>query len=108
MNDRDKDNNEYFTDEDYLDMAGTASASDCTGLISQGCNETDSADEYNDIYKFGIPHVAAKATGKSLGKTSTSSSDELSSRAPITSANRSPSGTAVNSYNQSSDANKDK
>jgi len=80
MNKKDESNNEYFTDEDYLDMAGTASASDCTGLISQGSNETDSSKEYNDLYQYGIPHVAAKATGESSGKTSTSSSDKLSSK----------------------------
>ena len=80
MNKKDESNNEYFTDEDYLDMAGTASASDCTGLISQGSNETDSSKEYNDLYQYGIPHVAAKATGEPSGKTSTSSSDKLSSK----------------------------
>jgi len=81
MNEKDKkNNNEYFTDEDYLDMAGTSSASECTGLIPQGSNETDSASQYNDLYQFGIPHVAAKAAGEASGKTSTSASDKLSSR----------------------------
>ncbi|SEW30614.1 hypothetical protein [[Clostridium] fimetarium] len=82
MNEKDKKkNNEYFTDEDYLDMAGTSSASECTGLIPQGSNETDSASQYNDLYQFGIPHVAAKAAGEASGKTSTSASDRLSSNA---------------------------
>jgi len=99
---KDESNNEYFTDEDYLDMAGTASASDCTGLISQGSNETDSAKEYNDLYQYGIPHVAAKATGESSGKTSTSSSDKLSSRTPITSSDKSSSKTSTGSSYKSS------
>ena len=96
MNKKDESNNEYFTDEDYLDMAGTASASDCTGLISQGSNETDSSKEYNDLYQYGIPHVAAKAVGKSSGRTSTSSSDKSTSK------------TSTSTSNQSSNKNKEK
>jgi len=80
MNKKDKNNNGYFTDEDYLDMASTSSANECTGLISQGGNETDSAKQYNDLYQFGVPHVAAKATVESFDKTSTSSSDKLLSK----------------------------
>ena len=83
MNERDKDNNEYYTDEDYLDMAGTSSANECTGLISQGSNETDSAQQYNDLYQFGIPHVAAKAARKSSKEFSTSASDKLSSNTSV-------------------------
>ena len=102
MNKKDESNNEYFTDEDYLDMAGTASASDCTGLISQGSNETDSADEYNDLYQFGIPHVAAKATGESLGKTSTNASEKLSSRTSTSSSAKSSNKTSASASDKSS------
>jgi len=89
MNEKDKNKNEYFTDEDYLDMAGTSSASDCTGLISQGGNETDSAKQYNELYQFGIPHVAAKATGEASSNISPNVSDKSSNKTSTSTSNKS-------------------
>ena len=102
MNEKEKNNNDYFTDEDYLELAGTSSASDCTGLISQGSNETDSAKQYNDLYQFGIPHVAAKVTGESLEGTSTSASDKLSSKTSTNSSNKTLNQASNNSSNSAS------
>lgn len=67
-----KENNTYFTDEDFLDIPvipdieATADASslesfdacssqDCTGLISHGSIHEKSLDAYKDIYDFGSP-----------------------------------------------------
>ena len=106
MNEKDKNKNEYFTDEDYLDLAGTSSATDCTGLISQGSNETDSAKQYNDLYQFGIPYVAAKAAGETSSKTSTSSTAKLSSITPTGAIDKSSykasSNTSTNTSSKSS------
>lgn len=60
--------NEYFTDEDYLDMTGSSSATDCTGLIPDGSNRINAYDDYNDLYQYGIPHVDAKSSAKSINK----------------------------------------
>ena len=106
MNEKDKNKNEYFTDEDYLDMASTSSASDCTGLISQGSNETDSAKQYNDLYQFGIPHVAAKATGEASSNVSPSVSDKSSSKTSTSSPDKSSSKTSSSTSNKSSTSHK--
>lgn len=68
MDKKNEKKNEYFTDDDYLDMTGTSSATDCTGLIPQGANQTDSTRLYNDLYQFGTPHVTAKSIDKSSNK----------------------------------------
>jgi len=103
--DMDKSNNEYFTDEDYLDMASTSSANDCTGLIPQGSNETNSAKDYNDLYQFGVPHAASKAAGESADKTSPNASNALSSKASTSNSNKSshnPPNTSSNMWNKTS------
>lgn len=67
--------NEYFTDEDYLDMTASSSAADCTGLIPEGSNQINSYDDYNDLYQYGIPHVDAQSSNKSSGVSSRKSAD---------------------------------
>jgi len=102
MNEKDENDNEYFTDEDYLDMVGTSSASDCTGLISSGSNETDSAKQYNDLYQFGIPHVSAKVTDEASRSSSSSVSDKLTSKASTNSSDKIPNKTSNKASNGTS------
>lgn len=44
----------YYTDEDYLDISGSCSAHDCTGLIPSGEEKTEDLDEYKELYQYGF------------------------------------------------------
>lgn len=92
---------EYFTDEDYLDRISTASATDCTGLIQHGGNETDAASDYNELYQFGIPHESAKAAGLTSGKKTQNTSDLLSAKSSEISLDKTPLSSNVNASTKS-------
>ena len=45
----------YFNDDDYLDMSDVCSSSDCTGLLVSGPGADEELQDYQTMYRFGVP-----------------------------------------------------